>query len=172
MSASPSANLAAVPGPVGILPREAVLGLSGRQALEELLAGTLPRAPMGRTLNFTLAEVGEGRIVFVGEPTADHLNPLGTVHGGWIGSLLDSAMGCAVHSLLKPGQIYTTTSMTINFLRALMPDSGVVRAEGTAVHAGSRLGAAEGRLIDSRGRLIAHGSETCMIMDAAPPPRA
>lgn len=159
------------PGSVGVLPRDEIAGLSGREALERLMAGTLPRAPMGRTLNFSLTEVEEGRIVFVGVPTGDHLNPLGTVHGGWISTLLDSAMGCAVHSMLKPGQIYTTTSMTINFVRALMPDSGQVRAEGVAIHAGGRLGSAEGRLIDSKGRLIAHGTETCMIMDA-PSPRA
>lgn len=154
------------PGPVGTLPRDQIAGLDGRTVLEALMEGRLPRAPMGRTLNFTLTEVGAGRIVFTGAPTEDHLNPLGTVHGGWIAALLDSAMGCAVHSLLKPGQIYTTTSLTINFVRALMPDSGLVRAEGIAVHAGGRLGSTEGRLTDAKGRLIAHGTETCMIMDA------
>lgn len=159
------------PGPIGILPRDQIAGLGGKAVLEALMNGTLPRAPMGKTLNFALTEVGEGRVVFTGDPTADHLNPLGTVHGGWIAALLDSAMGCAVHTMLKPGQIYTTTSLTINFTRALMPDSGLVRAEGTAIHTGGRLGSAEGRLIDAKGRLIAHGTETCMIMDA-PAPRS
>lgn len=157
------------PDPVGTLPRDQITGLAGKAVLEGLLAGTLPRPTMGRTMNFALTEVGDGRIVFTGDPTEDHLNPLGTVHGGWIAALLDSAMGCAVHSLLKPGQIYTTTSLTINFVRALMPDSGLVRAEGIAIHAGGRLGSAECKLTDSKDRLIAHGTETCMIMDAPAP---
>ena len=154
---------------VGTLPFSRIRGLSGQAMLEALVAGELPRPPITGTLDFILSEVGEGRVVFTGEPLEAHLNPLGTIHGGWISTLLDSAMGCAVHSMLKPGQIYTTTSMTVNFVRALMPGSGPVRCEGVSVHAGGRVGTAEGRLFDSKGRLVAHGSETCLIMDAAPP---
>lgn len=157
------------PASVGTLPFPRLAGLTGHAVLEALAAGELPRPPITLTLNFTLSEVSEGRVVFTGEPLEAHLNPLGTIHGGWIGTLLDSAMGCAVHSMLKPGQIYTTTSMTVNFVRALMPGSGPVRCEGVVVHAGGRVGTAEGRLFDSKGRLIAYGSETCLIMDAAPP---
>ena len=155
------------PAAVGTLPFPRLLGLSGRAVLEALAAGALPRPPISPTLNFTLSEVGEGRVVFTGEPLEAHLNPLGTIHGGWIGTLLDSAMGCAVHTMLKPGQIYTTTSMTVNFVRTLMPGSGPVRCEGVIAHIGGRVGTAEGKLFDSKGRLIAHGSETCLIMDAA-----
>jgi uncharacterized protein (TIGR00369 family) len=91
---------------------------------------------------------------------------LGTVHGGWISMVLDSAMGCAVHSLLKPGQAYTTVEMKVNFVRPLVESSGKVRCEGEIVHLGGRLATSQGRLTDMSGKLIAHGSETCMILGA------
>ncbi len=109
--------------------------------------------------------------MFVGRPTAAFLNPLGTVHGGWIATLLDAAMGCAVHSTLRPGQLYTTTSMTVNYVRALPGDGEAVRCGASAVHVGGRLATSEGKLWDARGRLVAHGSESCLVFDAAPPPR-
>ncbi len=135
-----------------------------------MLSGELPRAPIADAMDFDLVEVGEGRIVFVGRPTAAFLNPLGTVHGGWIATVLDSAMGRAVHSTLPPGRLYATTSVTVNRVRALSGDGEPVRCEAPAVHAGGRLATGEGRLWDARGRLVAHGSQTCMVFDAAPPP--
>lgn len=147
------------------LPREEIAGLSGCETLRKVMSGELPRPPFAGTTKMLLTEVEEGRVVFTGTPDFAFLNPMGTVHGGWIATILDSAMGCAVHSTLKPGQLYTTTSMTINYVRPLMADSGAVRCEGRAVHSGSRLASSEGRLVDARGRLIAHGSETCMILD-------
>lgn len=146
-------------------------GLSGRALLEAMLQGALPAPPFAAIMRMRAVEVGEGRIVFEGDPTADFLNPLGTIHGGWTAAILDSAMACAVHSMLSPGQIYTTTAMTVNYVRALAADSGTVRCEGMAIHVGGRLATAEGRLLDARGRLIAHGSETCMLLEA-PRPRA
>ena len=152
---------------IGPLPPDQIIGISGREILDRLLGGALPIPPFGQTMKISLVEVDEGRVVFCGEPVEAFTNPLGTVHGGWISTILDSAMGCAVHSTLKPGQIYTTTSMTIQFVRALPPSRKPVRCEGWAVHSGTRLSTAEGKLFDAKGRLIAHGSETCLIMDAA-----
>lgn len=157
------------------VPRERLVGLAGKRVLEMMLSGELPRAPIADSMNLEVAEVGEGRVVFLGRPTAAFLNPLGTVHGGWIATVLDSAMGCAVHSTLPPGRLYTTTSMTVNYVRALSGDGEPVRCEASVVHAGGRLATSEGRLWDARGRLVAHGSETCMVFDAPappPPPRA
>lgn len=148
------------------LPRDRLAGLTGIEVLERMLTGDLPGPPFGPTTGITLLEAREGRIVFAGEPGFSFLNPMGTIHGGWIATILDSAMGCAVHSTLKAGQLYTTTSMTINYVRPLMADSGTVRCEGVTVYTGSRLATSEGRLTDSKGRLIAHGSETCMILSA------
>ncbi|MGE0501010.1 MAG: PaaI family thioesterase [Rhizobiaceae bacterium] len=148
------------------LPREGLAGLSGADTLKRMLAGDLPTPPFAPTTCIELVEAEAGRVVFVGSPGFAFLNPLGTIHGGWISTILDSAMGCAVHSMLEPGQLYTTTSMTINFVRALTASSGRVRCEATAVHTGRRLATSEGRLVDDRGRLVAHGSETCMILDA------
>ena len=150
------------------LPREKLTGLSGKQTLEMIMNGDLPAPPFAATMLIDLAEVDEGRVVFTGQCDFSFLNPMGTVHGGWIAAILDSAMGCAVHSTLHPGQIYTTTSMTINYVRPLLEDSGLVRCEATAVYAGARMATSEGRLVDSKGRLIAHGSESCMIMEARP----
>jgi uncharacterized protein (TIGR00369 family) len=148
------------------LPRERLAGLTGKDTLELVLRGELPSPPFAPTTLIDLAEVEEGRVVFTGKPDFAFLNPMGTVHGGWIATILDSAMGCAVHSTLKPGQLYTTTAMTINYVRALLADTGEVRCEAVAVHSGARMATSEGRLVDAKGRLIAHGSETCMILDA------
>lgn len=148
------------------LPRDGLAGLSGLQILDAMLDGRLPLPPFGETTNIRPEEVSEGRIVFSGIPERGFLNPLGTVHGGWVATILDSAMACAVHSLLKPGQIYTTTSVTVNFVRPLLPQAKRVRCEAIAVHVGSRFATSEGRLFDAQGKLIAHGSETCLIMSA------
>ena len=123
------------------------------------------RAALRADDEIALAEVAEGRVVFTGRPAFSFLNPMGTVHGGWIATILDSAMACAVHSTLSAGQIYTTTAMTINYVRPLFADSGAVRCEATAIYSGARMATSEGRLLDSRGRLIAHGTEGCMILD-------
>jgi uncharacterized protein (TIGR00369 family) len=152
------------PQNVGPLPRGQIIGLSGREILDQLLKGALPMPHFGPTLRMSLVEVDKGRVVFSGEPVDAFANPFGAIHGGWIAAILDSAMGCAVHSTLKSGQIYTTTSMTIQFVRALPPSQHRVRCEGRAVHTGGRVSTAEGRLFDATGRLLAHGSETCLIM--------
>ena len=152
------------------LPRDRLAGLSGRRVMEMMLSGELPRAPFAETMGMEPVEIGDGKIVLAGRPTAAFLNPLGTVHGGWIATVLDSAMGCAVHSALPPGRLYTTTSMTVNYVRALPGDGAPVRCEASVVHAGGRSATSEGKLWDARGRLVAHGSETCLVFDAPPPP--
>ncbi|WP_342360372.1 PaaI family thioesterase [Terrarubrum flagellatum] len=150
---------------VGPWPREAIAPLNGREVLEQMMAGRLPAPDFGVTMQIWPEEIGDGRVVFRGETGEAFRNPLGSVHGGWISTILDTAMACAIHSLLKPGQLYTTTSMTIQFTRALIGDGQIVRCEGVAIHAGGRVATAEGRLYDAKGRMIAHGSESCLIME-------
>lgn len=151
----------------GLIPREIAMRMSGLELLQAVVSGHQPGPPIARTADFWIAEIEKGRVVFEGMPTLKFYNPLGTVHGGWISALLDSAMGCAVHSTLAAGQTYTTTSMTINFVRPVFESTGKVRCEGVSVHAGSRLATSEARLWDEAGKLLAHGSETCLVMNSA-----
>lgn len=150
-------------GRYGVTPLETVRSLSGLEFLSRIASGALPRPPISGLLGFALAEVEEGRAVFVGEPKRDHYNPIGSVHGGFAATLLDSCMACAVQSRLPPGRGYTTLEFKVNLVRALSDETGPVRAEGTAIQVGSRVGTAEGRLVDSSGRLYAHGTTTCLI---------
>lgn len=148
----------------GTLTRDRIAGLSGLEQLRDIMAGTLPAPPFARVMRLRLVAAEAGRVAFEGMPVAEFLNPLGTVHGGWISTLLDSALGCAVHSLLAPGQGYTTTSLVVHFTRALAPGGAALRCEATAVHAGRRLMTAEGRLLDAEGRIVAHGTAACMVL--------
>ncbi len=150
----------------GVVDRNIAASESGHAYLMKLLDGTHPAPPFSEVCDAWLVEVGEGRVVFEARPSARFYNPMGTVHGGWISTVLDSAMGCAVQSVLKAGQAYTTVELKTNFVRPLLEQTGMVRCEGKIVHSGGRLATAEGRLIDGAGKLIAHGSETCMIMSA------
>jgi uncharacterized protein (TIGR00369 family) len=136
---------------------------SGLEFLQAMLDGRLPRPPMARTLDFGLAEVREGEAVFVSTPAEFHYNPIGTVHGGFFGALLDTAMGCSVHTTLRPGEGYTTLEYKVNLVRPMTSAVGEVRCEGWVVHRGSRVATAEGRIVDGRGKVYAHGSTTCMI---------
>ena len=116
-------------------------------------------------MGFDIEEVGEGRVVFAVEPQEYHYNPIGMVHGGLAATLLDSAMGCAVHSLLPEGRGYTTLEIKVNYVRALKHDTGRVRAIGKVIHLGGKIATAEGSLIDSAGKLYAHGTTTCLLSD-------
>ena len=122
-----------------------------------------PAPPFAETSDIWIVMAEHGRVLFEALPAEKFLNPLGTIHGGWISTLLDSAMGCAVHSLLKPGHRYTTVDMTVSFVRAVLPTSGKLTCEGKIIHSGSRIATSEGRVTDAAGKLIAHGTETCMI---------
>lgn len=146
--------------------RSAVRSLSGLEFLRGLIDGTLPAPPFAPTTRIRPIEVAEGRVVFYGEPSGDFYNPMGVVHGGWIATLLDTGMACAVHSALKPGETFTTTSMSVHFVRPVTEQLGRLRCEGVSLQSGGRIASAEGKVYDMDGNLIAHGSETCLIMRA------
>ena len=147
----------------GVAPPETLKAMSGLEFLQALTAGRLPAPPMTRTLGFALTEVSEGRALFRGQPSFEHYNPIGSVHGGWAATLLDSCMGCAVQSTLPQGSGYTTLEFKVNLVRAMTDKTGPVEAEGTVVQSGRRVGVAEGRLTDGDGRLLAFGTTTCLI---------
>jgi uncharacterized protein (TIGR00369 family) len=139
-------------------------GLSGLEALRLIAAGELPPPPFAQTLGFGRIEVEEGRATFEIEPAEFHYNPIGVVHGGLALALLDSAMGCAVHSTLPAGVAYTTLEVKVNFVRPLTSATGLVRCTGTLIHGGRTVATAEGRLVDSEGKLYAHGTSTLLIL--------
>ena len=138
-------------------------GKAGLELLQLAVAGHFPPPPMAMLMDIRLTEVVKGRAVFTGTPQEFHYNPLGTVHGGYGATLLDSAMGCAVHSTLDPGDIYTTLELKINFMRALTHDTGLVRGIGTVISATRTTAVAEGRIEDGEGRLYAFATSTCVI---------
>lgn len=148
---------------VGVVTRETLVSEDGLSFLRGMLEGRHPGAPYADTMDIALAEVEQGRVVFTGRPSARYLNPVGTIHGGWAATILDGTMAYCVHTTLKTGENYTTLEMKISFVRPVLPSSGVVRCEGRVVHRGGRTATSEGRLFDERGKLLAHGSETCMI---------
>lgn len=147
----------------GVAPLETLKSMSGLAFLQAMLDRRLPAPPITRTLGFTLVEVSEGRALFRGLPAFDHYNPIGSVHGGWAATLLDSCMGCAVQSTLPQGSGYTTLEFKINLVRGISDKTGPVEAEGVIVQSGRRVGVAEGRLTDGEGRLLAFGTTTCLI---------
>ncbi len=150
----------------GVVPVETLLQHDGLTFLRGLLEGKFPAPPITRTLGFTLAEVEYGRAVFSGVPEARHYNPIGTVHGGFAMTLLDSALACAIHSTLKKGETYTTLEIKVNMVRPLTEATGLVRAEGRLIHRGRTLGTSEGDIKDAGGKLYAHATTTCMIFPA------
>ncbi len=152
------------PGP-GVATRAQLAGLDGLQVMQAMLRGDLPFPPIAKTLSFTLIEIDKGRAVFQGTPLHEHLNPLGTVHGGWFATLLDSALGCAVHSMMPVGRGYTTAELGVNLVRAITPKLQRVRAEGTVVHCGRQLATATARLVGPDGTLYAHASTTCLVFE-------
>jgi len=140
--------------------------MSGKEMLLAVIDGKLPQPPIGKTLSFRLVEVGDGFAAFEGEPSVQLLNPMGTVHGGWALALIDSATGCACHSLLPPGTGYTTIETKVNFSRPIMADSGRVRAEGRVVSQGRRIISAQAQLLAHDGRVLAHGTSTIMVLES------
>jgi len=149
----------------GVASPSQVAGRSGLQVFQALLAGEIPPPPMAATLDFTLIRVEPGVAVFQGRPGFSHYNPMGTVHGGWFATLLDSAMGCAVHTKLPAGKTYTTLELKLNLVRALTDSVPLVRAEGRLVHVGRQVATAESRLVGPDGKLYAHASTTCLVVD-------
>jgi len=142
-------------------------GLTGLEQLRAIFDPNRPeREPgIGRTLGFGIVEIEEGRVVFAGRPDESVYNPIGTVHGGYAATLLDSAVGCAVHSTLRAGQGYTTLELKVAYHRPMTKDTGPVRAEGTVIKVGSRAAFAEGRITDHQGRLYATATSTLLVFD-------
>lgn len=140
--------------------------MSGLEIMQAMIAGQFPPPPIARLMDFNLIEVAEGRAVFVGEPAEYHYNPIGVVHGGLISTLLDSALGCAVHTTLPAAVLYTTLELHVNFVRPLTKDTGLVRCEAQVLHTGRRMATAEAKVIDAGGKLYGHGTTTCMIFPA------
>jgi uncharacterized protein (TIGR00369 family) len=144
---------------------EQIAGRTGMEMFEAIFAGELPPAPIGATLDFVPIHIEPGAAVFQGRPQRRHYNPLGTVHGGWFATLLDSAVGCAVHSTLHAGKGFTTLELKINMVRPLNDRVPLVRAEGKVIHAGRQVATAEGRILGPDGKLYAHATTTCLIFD-------
>jgi uncharacterized protein (TIGR00369 family) len=144
---------------------EEIKSLSGLDFLQRIVDGTAPPPPIGATLGFQLAEVAPGYALFTMTPEFRHYNPIGSVHGGVACTLLDSCMSCAVQTHLAKGQGYTTLELKVNLVRPMTAATGHIRAEGRSLHFGRRSGTAEGKILDARGTLLAHGTTTCMLFD-------
>ncbi len=156
----------------GVARREQLADKTGLEMMQAMLRGEVPYPPIAQTLDFQLIEVDAGRAVFQGTPGAQHLNPMGTVHGGWFATLLDSALGCAVHTMMQPGRGYTTAELSVNLVKALSPKVQRVRAEGQVLHCGRQLATAEARLVGADGTLYAHATTTCLVFDLPSQSRA
>ncbi|HET6565589.1 MAG TPA: PaaI family thioesterase [Xanthomonadales bacterium] len=148
----------------GVVPPEQALKMSGIEFLSAMRDGHFPAPPISETLDFWMTECEVGRVIFEARPSGRFYNPMGMVHGGWMATLLDTVMACAVHSTLKAGQGYTTLTMQTGFLRAVHENSGIIRCEGIIIHAGRSTATATGQLFDDQGRVVAYGSESCLIM--------
>lgn len=154
------------PSRFGVTPPDVLASMSGLDFLRKMFAGELPDAPMMQLVGFSHGSADPGHVVFHAIPGFQHYNPIGSVHGGFAATLLDSAMACAVQSMLPAGMLYTSLEFKITLIKAISRDTGEVRAEGRALNVGRRVGHAEGRLIDAGGRLLAHGTTTCLIFEA------
>lgn len=152
-------------GQPGIAAPARVANMSGLEFIQAMLAGKVPSPHITDTLDFALVEVEAGRAVFQGTPQLKHFNPLGSVHGGWFATLLDSALGCAVHTVMPVGRGYTTAELGVNIVRAANLKTGPLRAIGTVIHAGRQLATAEGRIVGPDGKLYAHATTTCLVFE-------
>jgi uncharacterized protein (TIGR00369 family) len=146
--------------------REESRALSGLEYMRQLMTGEREPSGMARLMNMRLVEVEEGRAVFAVEPDERHYNGLGIAHGGLAATLLDSALGCAINTVMPAGRVFTTLEMKINYVRPMRRETGEVRCEADVLHAGSRVATAEGRITDASGKLYAHGTATCMLFRA------
>ncbi len=156
--------LAAGPGP-GVARPDQIAGKTGLEVMQAMLQGAIPYAAIAQTLDFLIVQVGDGSAVFQGTPGPQHFNPMGTVHGGWFATLLDSALGCAVHTKMPPGRAYTTAELSVNIVRAVTPKVPRVRAIGRVIHCGRQLATAEAQLVGPDGTLYAHATTTCLVFD-------
>jgi uncharacterized protein (TIGR00369 family) len=148
---------------VAPLPREAMATMAGIDLLNGMIAGKLPAPPFSQATDIWLREASDGRVVFEGRTGAAFLNPIGVIHAGWTSAILDSALYCCVLTKVPLGQAATTLEFKIHCVRPVMPNTGLVRCEANVVHVGGRVATSEARLLDSAGKLLAHGTETCLI---------
>jgi len=154
----------------GVARPDQVMGLTGLQMIEAMLRGEIPYPQIAKTLDFGIMEVSEGRAVFQGTPGPAHLNPMGGIHGGWYATLLDSALGCAVHTMMPVGRGYTTAELGVNMVKAINTSKAPrVRAIGTVVHCGRQLATAEARIVGPDGTLYAHATTTCLVFELKAP---
>jgi uncharacterized protein (TIGR00369 family) len=153
------------PAGFGNVSRETLASTQGLDFLKGMLEGRHPAPPIAETLDFTMVEVSAGKCVFTGNPSRKHYNPSGTVHGGYAATLLDSAMGCAVHTLVPQGKGFTTLEIKVNYVRPMLDGTGEVRCEAQIINMGKTVATADGKILDDKGRLIAHGTTTCLIFD-------
>ncbi|KAA1421231.1 hotdog fold thioesterase [Nocardioides humilatus] len=140
--------------------------MTGLETMEAIAAGALPPPTIAVLLGMSVVDIAEGRATFELSPDERMLNPLGTVHGGIAATILDSCLGCAVHTTLAPGEGYTTAQLNLHYLRPMFPGMGPVRATGTVIHRGRKQATAEGKLVGPDGKVIAHGTTTCLILEA------
>jgi uncharacterized protein (TIGR00369 family) len=153
----------AAEGDFGVVPLEQTRTMDGLTLIKGLIERRFPAPPIARALGFDVTEAEFGCVVFTYQPVFEHYNPLGTVHGGIAATLLDSVMGCCIHTTLKAGMGYTTVEIKVNYVRAMTDKTGPVRAEGRTINVGSRIATSEGKLHDAAGKLLAHGTTTCLI---------
>jgi uncharacterized protein (TIGR00369 family) len=151
----------------GTVPADQLQAMTGLAFVQGLAEGALPLNTMARTLDYDIVEAARGRVVIAAAPGEAHLNPWGTVHGGYAATVLDSCMGLAIQSTLDKGHGSTTVEFKVSCVRAITPGGGPYRAEGVVLNAGRRIGLAEGRLTDGQGRLLAHATTTCLIFETA-----
>lgn len=142
---------------------QAGMQITGLEYMQAMIDGKYPPPPIAQTLDFRLVEVAEGFAAFEGEPAQFHYNPIGVVHGGLAATLLDSALGCAVHTTLPQGTGYTTVQLNVNLVRAITDQTGIIRCEAKVVHTGRKMATAEADLRDNDGKLLAHGTTTCLV---------
>ena len=147
----------------GVVPPAEAGRLSGYELMKGMMDGRYPLPPIAKVFGFRLSEVELGRVVFTGQPGFEYYNPNGVVHGGFAATLLDSCLGCAIHSTLPAGVSYTTLEIKVSFVRPMLENTGPVRAEGKVISVGKRVGTAEGRIVDAQGKLYAHGTTTGLI---------
>ena len=164
-AASVRAQLLAGGGKAGLANPNEVAGKTGLEVMQAMLTSALPYPHIADTMDFSLVEVMPGSATFQGTPQLKHYNPLGSVHGGWYATLLDSAVGCAVHTMMPAGRAYTTAELSVNIVRAASYKSAPLRATGTVIHCGRQLATAEGRIMGADGKLYAHATTTCLVFD-------
>ncbi len=149
----------------GVATREQVAGKTGLEVMQAMQRGEIPYPYISDTMDFGVLQISYGEVVFQGTPQLKHYNPMGSVHGGWYATILDSAVGCAVHTMMPAGRGYTTAELSVNIVRAASAKTGPLRAIGKVIHCGRQLATAEGKIVGPDGKLYAHATTTCLVFE-------